>query len=188
MHNLFNFDHQFVKYGEFHANKVNQAIHLIFVPLILWTAQVWFSNTPSFGSVGPLPINGNLIGTFIYAAYYISLWPLVGTMYLPILIGMSYSANNFNALTDLPLGLTPVAAASLLHVTSWVFQIMGHQVFEKRAPAFTKDPVQALVLAPLFVFLEGLFAIGLFPRTRARLDKKINEAVLRFRQSSKKSQ
>ncbi len=40
---LFDFNHQFVKYGEFHANRINQAIHIVFVPTILWTAQVWVS-------------------------------------------------------------------------------------------------------------------------------------------------
>lgn len=75
---LFNFQHQFVKYGEFHANKVNQGIHLIFVPLILWTGtcvaciyldfslvQVWLVKTPvylawKYGNY--LPINGAFIG------------------------------------------------------------------------------------------------------------------------------
>ena len=64
---IFNFEHQFVKYGEFHANKINQAIHLVFVPTILWTAQVWLTASPiyynwSFGKV--LPINAAFIGKY----------------------------------------------------------------------------------------------------------------------------
>lgn len=62
---LFNFDYQFVKYGEFHANKVNQAIHLTFVPAILWSSQVWLTASPiyykwAFGQY--LPINAAFIG------------------------------------------------------------------------------------------------------------------------------
>ena len=49
------------------------------------------------------------------------------------------------------------------------------KVYEKRAPALTKEPVQALVLGFLFVFSEVLFAIGLFPETAKELTKKIDE-------------
>lgn len=46
----FNFDlnlkKQLIFYGSYHNNPVNQAIHFIFVPLILWTVAVWLAYTP----------------------------------------------------------------------------------------------------------------------------------------------
>jgi 2-hydroxy fatty acid dioxygenase len=36
----------------------------------------------------------------------------------------------------------------------------GHAVFEGRKPALLDSFVQSLVVAPLFVFLELLFALG----------------------------
>lgn len=37
---MFDFEHQFAAYGEYHENKTNQIIHMIFVPLIMWSVQV----------------------------------------------------------------------------------------------------------------------------------------------------
>eukprot|EP00842_Homolaphlyctis_polyrhiza_P005543 jgi/Hompol1/5990/HPOL_000155-RA len=85
--------------------------------------------------------------------------------------------------------ISPNLAASLLHFTSWAFQIVGHNVYEGRAPAFTKDPFQALVLAPLFVFCECLFSLGLFSKTSKRLDALVVEAIREMDAASgKKSQ
>lgn len=37
---------QLTFYGSYHANKWNQLIHFVFVPLIFWTACVWLAYTP----------------------------------------------------------------------------------------------------------------------------------------------
>jgi uncharacterized membrane protein YGL010W len=33
-------------YGAYHNNRLNQAIHFVFVPAILWTVAVWLAYTP----------------------------------------------------------------------------------------------------------------------------------------------
>lgn len=43
----FNLRDQLIFYGSYHSNPINQAIHFIFVPLILWTVAVWFAYTPA---------------------------------------------------------------------------------------------------------------------------------------------
>ncbi|KAK5671367.1 hypothetical protein QVD99_002086 [Batrachochytrium dendrobatidis] len=121
------------------------------------------------------PINGALGVTLLYGLYYIILWPLIGVLYAPFLCAMCYYANVFAAQTSWPV--TPFVAAASIHVVSWVFQIVGHQLFEGRAPAFTSDPIQALVLAPFFVFCEVLFDLGLFKKTRKRLEVKVVKAI-----------
>ncbi len=63
---------------------------------------------------------------------------------------------------------------------------MGHKVFEGRAPAFTKDPLQAVVLAPFFVFTEFLFSFGLFPNLAKKLETDINMKVVEFKKSQTK--
>jgi uncharacterized membrane protein YGL010W len=188
---LFNFHHQFVKYGEFHNNKVNQAIHMVFVPAILWSAQVWLAGTPSFATwrfSDVLPVNAALVGTGIYAGYYIALHKPLGTMISPVLFGLLYAANKFHSVTNLPFGLSPNQAATVLHVTSWIFQILGHKIFEGRAPAFTKDPIQAMVLAPFFVFCEFLFGLGFFKSLAKKLNTDISKKAEEFRKSQKKNQ
>lgn len=49
--------------------------------------------------------------------------------------------------------------------------------------ALLDDPIQALVLAPLFVVIEMLFALGLYPDLRKRLDSKIRVKVEAYRAS-----
>jgi uncharacterized membrane protein YGL010W len=49
-----------------------------------------------------------------------------------------------------------------------------------------EDPVQAFILAPLFVFLQYLFMFGLFPGTKKRLIEKTAKAILKYRKSLKK--
>ncbi|OAJ36477.1 hypothetical protein BDEG_20643 [Batrachochytrium dendrobatidis JEL423] len=102
------------------------------------------------------PINGALGVTLLYGLYYIILWPLIGVLYAPFLCAMCYYANVFAAQTSWPV--TPFVAAASIHVVSWVFQI-------------------ALVLAPFFVFCEVLFDLGLFKKTRKRLEVKVVKAI-----------
>ncbi|KAL2916388.1 hypothetical protein HK105_204144 [Polyrhizophydium stewartii] len=175
--NLFNRDYQFVKYAKYHHNKINQIIHVGFVPTILFTAMVWGTNLKT-GLTWPLsrvlPVNGALALTSVFGLYYIKLWPTVGSMYMPVLLAMCHYANVF-AETKWPIPAN--ALAGVIHVTSWIFQIAGHQIFEGNTPAFLDDPMQALVLAPFFVFCEALFALGLFPKTAASLEAKTVAAI-----------
>ena len=58
---------------------------------------------------------------------------------------------------------------------------MGHAVFEGRHPAFVDNILQALFLAPLFVWLEVLFMLGYRPELKARIDKGVKEDIAIFK-------
>ncbi len=73
-----------------------------------------------------LPINGAFVGTAIYSAYYLALHKGFGTMIAPLLFASLYHANKFATMTDLPMGLGPMAIATIIHFTSWVFQISNY--------------------------------------------------------------
>jgi uncharacterized membrane protein YGL010W len=60
-----------------------------------------------------------------------------------------------------------------VEIVSWIAQFVGHGVYEGRAPALLDNLLQALVLAPFFVFMEALFSFGYRPE----LQKRVNEAV-----------
>jgi uncharacterized membrane protein YGL010W len=57
-------------------------------------------------------------------------------------------------------------------VVCWAAQFIGHFIFEHRAPAFVDSLLQALLLAPLFVFMELLFLIGYRPALCRRLRER----------------
>ena len=69
-----------------------------------------------------------------------------------------------------------------LFTIGWIFQFVGHGVFEKRRPALIDNLVQSLVLAPYFIMFEFLFKLGFMPRLKATLehDLEIKQRNLRM--------
>ncbi len=67
--------------------------------------------------------------------------------------------------------------AILIHIVCWLAQFVGHGAFEKRAPALLDNLVQALLLAPLFVFMEILFSLGYKPELRKKFEANVAEAL-----------
>ena len=147
---MLDFEKEFVQYGKYHHNKINQIIHLLFVPLISWTVLIGLS--PFKLQVYDWTLQASTALVSVYGIYYILLEPLTGILYAPFLYGLWYSAGEFHS-WDL-YGFTPMQVAGVLHLSSWIFQIGGHFLFEKRAPAFMDNLFQAFALAPLFVFCE----------------------------------
>ncbi|KXS13991.1 DUF962-domain-containing protein [Gonapodya prolifera JEL478] len=167
-------------YGSYHANATNKLVHFIFVPTILWSGLVWFAH-PSFalaqGTVlGDIPLDISFFVALGYALYYIRLEPVAGALYTPFLYFLLYTAHLFRA--SVPHA---VLIATGVHALSWAMQIWAHQVFEKRAPALLDNLFQALVLAPLFVFFEFLFAFGYRPQLHQNLKNKIGVNIAAYR-------
>lgn len=55
-------------------------------------------------------------------------------------------------------------------VVGWVFQFVGH-FWEGRKPAFVDDLI-GLIIGPLFVVAEALFALGLLQRLQQEVEKR----------------
>jgi 2-hydroxy fatty acid dioxygenase len=66
-------------------------------------------------------------------------------------------------------------------VLSWIAQFLGHGVFEGRSPALLDNLVQALVLAPFFVWMEVLFMLGYRPELKARVDKAVEKEIEKYK-------
>ncbi|EEH57441.1 uncharacterized protein MICPUCDRAFT_58351 [Micromonas pusilla CCMP1545] len=251
-------------YGSYHRNAINQCIHFVFVPGIVWSALVWMassgpllpasalnlpaaiSSTPWMGAALPdalvaaaspnlaffamlayashtlVPIRPRrrgerrslrtlpgaslrppiafnprprrlstptdafelrpdvaLYGTTLrYAFYYVLLEPFAGVAWT-LLVGVPsfLTATWYRAAR----GDAACANALVVHLLSWYMQIHpGHAVFEKRRPALTESLFQSLALAPLFVWLEALFALGYRPKLRARLKRRVARRVERM--------
>ncbi len=74
-------------------------------------------------------------------------------------------------------------------LSSWYMQIhVGHMLLEKRKAALTDSFFQSIVMAPLFVFYELLFAMGLCTELKDRLQKRIDAAIAEWKASQKKGQ
>ena len=110
---------------------------------------------------------------------YVLLEPVAGT--LLAVLGLAVTAfGNHMRLED---STTTNQVALATHVVCWILQFIGHGVFEKRAPALLDNLVQAIFLAPLFVWLELLFMLGYRPELKARVDSDVEKEIAKFKNS-----
>lgn len=144
-------------------------MHILFVPIILWTSLVWIS-TPHFGQVDVLGLkiglNASLLVTLIYSLFYISLEPFAGVTWTVLFLPAWFFANHFRANFE-----NAIFYSILVHVIAWIAQFAAHGLIEKRAPALLDSLLQALLLAPLFVWLEVLFMFGYRKKLKEDLQK-----------------
>ena len=121
------------KYAESHQNQVNELIHFVCVPAIMWTVLglIWV--------IHPLL---SVAAALLALAYYISLS-------IPFAIGMGMmAAIMLGILVVLPPGVI-LPAAIIVFVVAWIFQFIGHKI-EGKKPSFFDD-VRFLLIGPLFV-------------------------------------
>ncbi|ORY75812.1 DUF962 domain-containing protein [Protomyces lactucae-debilis] len=181
----FSLEYQIPKYGAYHANPTNVSIHMVFVPLILWTAFLFMANTgpliaseSSLGRLWPTYLPELNLATLVALASipgYIAMHTQAGLMTVPILLGMVGSA------TALLHTYGPLAnkTAGVLHGLSWIMQFVGHGVFEGRKPALLDNIFQAFYAAPFFVLLEVLFSLGMDPKLHKKLLNLISKEKVR---------
>jgi 2-hydroxy fatty acid dioxygenase len=105
-------------------------------------------------------------------------------MIAPLIIGGVAVANHLTH----TYGATANYIALGVHIFSWIIQFIGHGKFEGRAPALLDNLVQALFLAPFFVWFEVLFMFGYRPELKARLDKAVEQEIKKFKATQGKSQ
>jgi len=170
-------------YGSYHHNNVNIAIHMVFVPLILVTSLLLVSNIPiaiplpSFLTIPNLPLDVATIGAILYSGFYILLEPVAGSIVTPAIIG--WTAYSHHLLATVPESSNKIS--TVVFVISWICQFIGHGAFEGRAPALLDNLVQALVLAPFFVWMELLFILGYRPELKARVEKQVEKEIARVK-------
>lgn len=102
-------------------------------------------------------------------------------MLAPLIVGGTAYANHLTV----TYGATANTWAGAAFVVSWIAQFIGHGFFEGRAPALLDNLVQALLLAPFFIWFEILFRLGYRPELKGRLDKAIEEELRRFWEKKK---
>ncbi len=121
------------KYAESHQNHVNELIHFVCVPAIMWTVLglIWAIH----------PILSVVSGVLALAYYaYLS---------IPFAIGMGLMATlMLGTLYLLPPALVLPSALSVF-VIAWIFQFIGHKI-EGKKPSFFDD-LRFLLIGPLFV-------------------------------------
>lgn len=134
---------------------------------------------PDSFTIKNLPPNAGTLLCLLYSILYILLEPVAGGVLAPILLTATAYANHLTS----TYGAEANYWALGVHTASWIAQFVGHGVFEGRAPALLDNLVQAVFLAPLFVWLEILFTMGYRPGLKSRLDKAVEADIAKFRMS-----
>jgi len=180
-----NLEKQLCFYGSYHHNPVNIGIHMTMVPLILAASLLLATNSPTviplpaWLTVNNLPLNLGTIGAILYAGFYMLLEPVAGTILLPVIIGWTAYANYLTTNYTYNTNATAIA----VEIVAWVAQFVGHGVYEGRAPALLDNLVQAVVLAPFFVFMEVLFKFGYRPELQKRVNEAVEKEIQKFKES-----
>jgi len=172
-------------YASYHQDPLNQAIHFVFVPTLLYSFIVYFAHFPMLGLSIALPggtadephlLTYATLIPCVYAAYYCYLDPFSGwSQVYGMIVFMMYASAVRLVLADRRAASKksdgsvgwagtgwPLKLAAALQVLGWYMQLHpGHAVFEGVKPALLDGLGQSLSVAPLFAFYEGLWAFGL---------------------------
>lgn len=140
-------------YGAYHRDARNIASHLIGVPVIVVAVAVLLSR-PAFDA-GALHLSAAWAAIVLLLAYYFVLDVALALLMTPLLALAAWFGAWCAALPTSQWLSIGVGA----FVAGWAVQFVGH-VFEGRKPAFLDD-VASFIIAPLFVVVEVLCALGL---------------------------
>ena len=121
------------RYGDSHRNPVNEWVHIVCVPLIVFSL---------LGLLWSVHAAVALAGSVAALAYYAKLSRPFALGMLAMLALMLIALAAMQPIVILPLSL-------VLFVLAWIGQFIGHQI-EGRKPSFLDD-VRFLLIGPLFV-------------------------------------
>ena len=163
------------QYAAYHRDRRNIATHFVGIPLIVFAVGALLAR-PAIAVAGA--------GGWALTPAAI-LWGLSSLWYLTrgnLALGVATSlANLLLIAAALPLGqleTLPWLAWSLgIFVVGWAAQFIGHY-YEGRKPAFVDD-LRGLLIGPMFVVGEALFALGWGKSMLAEIEARVGPTHLR---------
>jgi len=133
----------FADYASFHGAAGNKACHYVGIPLIVLALLALLARVPLF-AVGGFTVTLAEVALVVVTAYYLTLDAVLAAIMLAASVGL------------LMLGRPmPVWVAAALFVLGWIFQFIGHYVYEKRSPAFYRNLAHLLV-GPLWIVAKAV--------------------------------
>lgn len=155
-------------YAAYHRHPVNRAIHFVMVPAIVWSLMVGL-DLVTLGTASGIAITLAMVVTAVLLLWYLALDFALGLAGVLVFTVLLVSAIQLNALLPARQALM---VAGAVFVASWVFQFIGHGVWEKRRPALVDNLFQVFV-APMFLISETAFALGFKKRLEGEVEQKM---------------
>ncbi len=160
------------QYAAYHRDRRNIATHFVGVPMIVFAVGVLLAGA-----------RWHVAGLALTPAWalfaVVSLWyltrgaaalGLATSLAVGVLIALAHRVGQGSASAWLAWGLG-------CFVAGWIIQFIGHY-YEGRKPAFADDLV-GLLVAPLFLVLEGLAPLGLFRPLMREVEQRVGPTLIR---------
>jgi uncharacterized membrane protein YGL010W len=148
------FRRQLAVYAEYHRDRWNCVMHVFGIVFLFLAAVLPFS-------AWPVPV----LGAHITAATILLLPVLIYWLLLDAALGLAIAGAAVLLLSAATTIVDHVSAAGMWSITAAMMviglslQVVGHQVFERRAPALKDNPTH-LLLGPMFVMAKLFIALG----------------------------
>ena len=144
-------DALFADYASYHQTPGNKAFHRLGIPLIMLTliGMLTFAGW----NLGGTRVDLAMVLIAVSTIYYLSVEWRLAILMLVVSIAMYFAG----AARPLWLNLA-------LFALGWVFQFIGHSVYEKKQPAFFRNFVHLLV-GPLWILTDLVPVVKPAPKT-----------------------
>lgn len=131
------------QYGMNHQNRINQVIHLVCVPAILWSLLGILHTLPTpNGCPKPFTWDIALIGVSLLYYFYLNVFTGLVMLFIGFVCFSSYVILE----SKHPGILLPLS--TILFVTAWLGQFLGHKI-EGSKPSFFSE-IKFLLIGPLW--------------------------------------
>jgi uncharacterized membrane protein YGL010W len=163
---------QLAQYAAYHRDRRNIATHFIGIPMIALAIAVLLSRPVWTFAALPSGVSPAWVLFGLSVIYYFALDIALGVM----MTVFSIACIACGAWVAAQSTASWLMAGIGLFVIGWVFQFVGHVAYEHRKPAFVDDVI-GLMIGPLFVLAEALFAFGWRPMLREAIEAKVGPTV-----------
>lgn len=137
-------DELLTDYASYHRTRGNIICHFIGIPLIIFGIFSMLQLL-RFGMISAFPLTAAEIFIVIVSVYYFT---LDAKLAAGMLVSSAMIDAAAHAVDDWRIGLG-------VFIIGWIFQGIGHAIYEKRSPAFLRNLLHLLV-GPIFLLNEAL--------------------------------
>ncbi len=152
------------RYREYHHDHRNVLTHAVGIPMIVLGITTLLAR-PVLDLAG-MAITPAVVLGVLAALWYLRLDIRMGLLMaalLALFVALGHQIAQASTAAWLGGGIG-------LFAVGWIFQLVGHK-FEGRKPAFVDD-LRSFLVGPLFVVVEGLFALGLLKGLRREIGEQ----------------
>ncbi len=143
----------FADYASYHRTSGNKVFHRFGIPMIMLTLIGMLVRVPLF-EAGGVRVDAAMLLIALSTIYYLVVeWRLALAMLAVSILFYFVGA------------ALPMWANVAVFVLGWIFQFIGHSVYEKRQPAFLRNFVH-LLIGPLWILNDLIPVVKSAPHTR----------------------